>query len=154
MRFVLAIFVFLVSAYATSAQQRLIVNQTQIKEVEYRLSKLGYWTGPVDGRFDPATRSALIAFQKWERRPVTGQLTLEELDAIRISAGPKARDAGYAHVEVDLDRQVLMLVNDNGVRVLPISSGTGKPFIAIDFHRRKFDRTIRSCQAPYSIINL
>jgi lipoprotein-anchoring transpeptidase ErfK/SrfK len=75
----------------------------------------------------------LIAFQKWEGRPVTGQLTLDELEAIRSSTSPKAREPGYTHVEVDLDRQVLLVVNDNKnggrVRVLPISSGSGKPFV-------------------------
>jgi hypothetical protein len=35
-----------------------------------------------------------------------------------------------ALVEVDLDRQVLLVVNDDGgVRVLPISSGSGKPIV-------------------------
>ena len=77
-----------------------------------------------------ATRSALIAFQKWEGRPITGQLTLDELEAIRTSTSPKAREPGYAHVEVDVDRQVLLMVNDEGrVRVLPISTGSGKPFM-------------------------
>ena len=91
---------------------------------------MGYWTGAVDGVFDPATRSALIAFQKWEGRAITGQLTIVELEAIRTSASPKAREVGYEHVEVDLDRQVLLMVNDTeGVRVLPISSGSGKPFM-------------------------
>ena len=71
-----------------------------------------HWTGAVDGVFDPATRSALIAFQKWEGRPVTGQLTLDELEAIRTSTSPKARELGYGHVEVDLDRPVLLVVND------------------------------------------
>jgi hypothetical protein len=76
-----------------------------------------------------ATRSALIAFQKWEGRRITGKLTLEELEAIRNSAAPKARDTGYEHVEVDIDRQVLMLINDQGdVRVLPVSTGSGEPF--------------------------
>jgi hypothetical protein len=79
---------------------------------------------------DPATRSALIAFQKWEGRPVTGKLTLEDLDAIRSATPPKPRDAGYAHVEVDVDRQVLLIVNDdNSVRVLHTSTGSGKPFM-------------------------
>ena len=91
---------------------------------------MGYWTGAVDGLFDPATRSALIAFQKYEGRPITGQLTLDELEAIRTSASPKARELGYEHVEVDLDRQVLLMVNDEGgVRVLPVSTGSGKPFM-------------------------
>jgi N-acetylmuramoyl-L-alanine amidase len=115
------------------AQKRLpqaSLTRAQTREAERRLSDMGYWTGAVDGLFDSATRSALIAFQKWEGRPVTGRLTLDELEAIRSSTSPKARDPGYAHVEVDLDRQVLLVVNDDSrVRVLPISSGSGKPFV-------------------------
>jgi hypothetical protein len=94
---------------------------------------MGYWTGAVDGVFDPATRSALIAFQKWEGRPITGQLTLDELEAIRNGTAPEAREPGYAHVEVDIDRQVLLIINDDmdgrGVRVLPVSTGNDKPFV-------------------------
>jgi N-acetylmuramoyl-L-alanine amidase len=104
--------------------------RVQTKEAERRLSDMGYWTGAVDGIFDPATQSALIAFQKWEGRPITGALTLDELGAIRTSISPTAREPGYAHVEVDLDRQVLLIVSDAGrVRVLPISSGSDKPFV-------------------------
>jgi peptidoglycan hydrolase-like protein with peptidoglycan-binding domain len=106
------------------------LTRTQTREAERRLSDMGYWTGAVDGLLDPATRSALIAFQKWEARPITGQLTLDELEAIRTSAPPKARELGYEHVEVDLDRQVLLMVNDEGgVRALPVSTGSDKPFV-------------------------
>jgi N-acetylmuramoyl-L-alanine amidase len=102
-----------------------------IKEAEERLAELGYWTGPVDGVFDPGSRSALIAFQKWEGRETTGKLTLEELEAIRASEGPKARETGYEHVEVDVDRQLLLIVDEEGaVRVLPVSTGTDKPFLS------------------------
>src|SRR5262249_36991478 len=83
-----------------------------------------------DGIFDPGARSALIAFQKWEGRPVTGQLTLDELAALQTSSSPKAREAGYEHAEVDLDRQVLLWVNDDGrVRVLPVSTGNDKTYV-------------------------
>ena len=109
---------------------QISLKRAQTREAERRLSEMGYWTGAVDGVFDPATRSALIAFQKWEGRPVTGQLTLDELEAIRNSSSPGAREPGHAHVEVDLDRQVLLMFSDDGrVRVLPISSGSGKPFV-------------------------
>jgi peptidoglycan hydrolase-like protein with peptidoglycan-binding domain len=120
-------------AYAQRNQQRISVPATQTKEAERRLSELGYWTGPIDGQFDAASRSALIAFQKWENRSPTGQLTGEELEAIRISTSPKARDTGYAHVEVDIDRQVLLIVDERDVvKVLPVSTGSGKPFIDED----------------------
>jgi len=105
------------------------LTRAQTIEAERRLSELGYWTGPVDGRLDEGTTSALIAFQKWEGREITGKLTLRELEAIRNGVAPNPRDLGYEHVEVDVDRQVLMLVNEEGaVRVLPVSTGSDKPF--------------------------
>lgn len=106
------------------------LTRAQIREVERRLSEMGYWTGAVDGVFDPATRSALLAFQKWEGRAITGRLTLDEVEATRNGATPKPREAGYAHVEVDIDRQVLLVVSDDGgVRVLPVSTGNDQPFM-------------------------
>ncbi len=133
MKVVLTICLLLISAHSimgTPQKKRASLTRAQIIEAERRLSELGYWTGPVDGRLDEGTTSALIAFQKWEGRPVTGKLTLAELEAIRNGVSPTARDLGYEHVEVDVDRQVLMLVNeDGGVRVLPTSTGSDKPFM-------------------------
>ena len=106
------------------------MSRAQTLEAERRLSELGYWTGPVDGRLDEGTTSALIAFQKWEGRAVTAKLTLQELEAIRHAAAPKAREPGYAHVEVDVDRQVLMLIDEQDrVKVLPVSTGNDKQFM-------------------------
>ena len=135
MKSILTVYLLLISISSIASAQQSSKRHTRLsrsetREAERRLSDLGYWTGAIDGRFDLATRSALIAFQKWQGRPITGQLTLNELEAIRTSTPPGAREPGYAHVEVDLDRQVLLLVNaKDGVRVLPISSGTDKPFV-------------------------
>ncbi len=122
----------LLGASSVAAAQRsdATLNRAQTREAERRLSELGYWTGPVDGRFDSATRSALSAFQKWERRDVTGRLTIEELEAMRAAATPAPRDGNYEHVEVDIDRQVLLIIDDKErVRVLPVSTGTDKPWV-------------------------
>ena len=133
MRVVSAICLLLVSLFSSAnAQQRKRVSLTraEIKAAERRLADLGYWTGPVDGVFDEGTRSALIAFQKWEGRVITSKLTGEELEAMKASVSPTPRDGGYEHVEVDVDRQVLMLVNEEGgVRVLPVSTGNDKQFM-------------------------
>ena len=137
MKSLITICLFLVSLVSSAHAQRgpnagetpalRALTRAHIKEAEQRLSDRCYWTGPVDGRFDLATRSALIAFQKWEGRPVTARLTLDELEAIRTSTSPKARELGYSHVEVDLDRQVLMIVNEERVRLLPVSTGESLP---------------------------
>ena len=132
MKSTLTICVLLIAATSFANAQRRpgILTRAEIKEAERRLSEMGYWTGAVDGILDEGTRSALIAFQKWEGRPITGKLTIEELEAIRTATPPNARDVGYAHVEVDIDRQVLLIVNEeDDVRVLPVSTGSGKPFM-------------------------
>ena len=133
MKVVVAICLLLISLFAVGrAQQRKYVSLTraEVRAAERRLSDLGYWTGPVDGVFDAGSRSALIAFQKWEGRAVTGKLTSEEVEAMKTATAPTPREGGYEHVEVDIDRQVLMLVGEDGVsRVLPVSTGNGRQFM-------------------------
>jgi peptidoglycan hydrolase-like protein with peptidoglycan-binding domain len=126
-----AFLVLISTSWVANAQQsNPRLTRAQAKEAERLLSEKGYWTGPVDGVLDPATRSAVITFQKWEGRAITGRLTIEEIEALRSSAMPAPRDGSYEHVEVDIDRQVLLIVDDKGgVKVLPVSTGTDKPFV-------------------------
>lgn len=100
-------------------------------EAEQRLSDLGYWTGPIDGKFNSDSTHALIAFQKVERRPITGKLTLDELTALRSASRPIPRDTGYAHIEIDLERQVLFVIDESGgvLRILPVSTGNEKLYM-------------------------
>src|SRR5687767_2913400 len=106
------------------------LTRIEIKSAEQRLSEMGYETGSVNGVIDGATRSALIIFQKWERRKVTGRLSRDDFNAIMIASAPQARDSGYSHVEVDLDRQVLLLTDADGVtkKILPVSTGSNKRY--------------------------
>lgn len=102
------------------------------RQAEQRLAELGYWTGKVDGSWDEASRNALIAFQKVERLKPTGQLTRTTSDALTAANRPAPRETGAAHIEVDLIRQVLFVVDDAGAvtRVLPVSTGSGKEFVS------------------------
>jgi len=81
---------------------------------------MGYGTGG----------SALIIFQKWEGRKITGRLNRDEYEAIIAAEAPRPKDTGYKHVEVDVDRQVLLLTNDEGAisRILPVSTGSNKRY--------------------------
>jgi lipoprotein-anchoring transpeptidase ErfK/SrfK len=100
------------------------LKRAELKEAESRLSEMGYRTGSV------TTQQALITFQKWEGRKITGRLTRAELEAIRNATPPRPKDAGYKHVEVDLDRQVLLLTDDDGSvqTILPVSTGSGRHY--------------------------
>ena len=117
----------------------------EILEAEQLLSNLGYWTGPIDGTFDAASRYALVAFQKVEGRERTGRLSAAELQALRTASRPTPLETGYAHVEADLARQVLFVVDTSGTvsRVLPISSGNGEEFTSEGWTRRAVTPTGR-----------
>jgi hypothetical protein len=102
------------------------------REAEQRLADLGYGTGRIDGRWDAASRHALIAFQKVEGLKRTGQLTRAHFEILLNANRPTPRETGDAHIEVDLIRQVLFVVDDTGAvaRILPVSTGNGKVFVS------------------------
>ena len=106
------------------------VVRAEIKQAESRLAEMGYGPGRVDGVVDGNTRNALIVFQKWEGRKVTGRLTREDFDAVMNASAPQPKDSGYKHVEVDLDRQVLLLIDEDSEvkKILPVSSGSNKQY--------------------------
>ena len=122
------------SAFASTSEKKkkrsAPVTRAEAKQAEQRLKEMGFWTGPIDGVVDGNTREALIAFQKIEGMQITGRLTRRDVDAIENATPPQPKDPGYRHVEVDLDRQVLILVNDEGTvdKILPVSTGSGKKF--------------------------
>lgn len=117
----------------------------EVREAEQLLHDLGYWAGPIDGRIDELSRHALVAFQKVEGRARTGRFTRDELEALRSARRPQPRDKSYAHVEIDLDRQVLFVVGDRGEvsKVLPVSTGNGEEFTNEGWTRRAITPTGR-----------
>lgn len=128
----LLVFLILVATETVVGQtQKAALTKAEILEAEQLLNNLAYWTGPIDGLFDNASRHALTAFQKVEGRKRSGNLTRTEIEALRSADRPEPRDKTYAHVEVDLARQVLMIVDENGMvtRVLPVCSGNEKLYI-------------------------
>ena len=83
------------------------------------------------GRYGAQTASAVMAFQKHEglqRDGAAGEQVLGRLDN-PTGSGPRD-DLTGPRVEVDLDRQILFLVDEQGTRryVLNISSGSGKTY--------------------------
>jgi len=106
------------------------LSEQEISEAREHLDQLGYWVNVDVTGNDVSLRHALIAFQKIEGRERTGVLTLQELVALRVAQIPQVLETGYPHIEIDLHRQVLFVVDVAGVplRILPISSGSGEFF--------------------------
>jgi peptidoglycan hydrolase-like protein with peptidoglycan-binding domain len=104
----------------------------KIKEAEEILSNLGYWITKVDGRSDDSTRQGIIAFQKVEGMKRTGVLDDNILGKLRVANRPVAKHQGPAHVEIDISRQVILLVDDAGqvTKVLATSTGNGERYFS------------------------
>lgn len=98
-----------------------------VRELQQSLARLGYLAPRfVTGTFDSATWQAVTGFQGYERLDRTGVAGAETVALAHRADRPVARrtEAGR-HIEVDLTRQILLLVNADGsvARVVHISSG-------------------------------
>ena len=124
----LASLVFLTATESYAQRQRRTVkpqatrglSRAEVKQAQARLAEMRYGTGS----------NALVVFQKWERRKVTGRFNRDEFDAIMNADAPRPKDSGYKHVEVDISRQVLLLVGDDGElnKIIPVSTGSDKKY--------------------------
>lgn len=97
----------------------------EVLAVQQRLSDLGYWLGTPDGSFGSLTTQAVMAAQKaagLSRDGVVGPMTLAALEA---GTRPTARGGGDG-VEIDLDRQLLLVVRGGQVRTV-LNTSTGVP---------------------------
>ncbi len=102
----------------------------QVKVIQERLNELGYNAGEINGKPGPKFKHALIAFQKMNDLKRDGEISPRVLEALKNPMHPQpAQTHDGIHTEADLERQVLTVYLDNKIlRILPISSGTGKQF--------------------------
>ncbi len=133
------VFVTFFSALVFAQQQKAPAKKTaaksaitveEIAEARTLLNTLGYWLDTSATGIDQSLRQALIAFQKVEGYPRTGNLTKATLAALRKAQSPTPRDSATPHIEIDLQRQVLMMVKcgDVPLRILHVSTGSGEFF--------------------------
>lgn len=122
------------SAYANKNEKvsAAEAKAARIMEAEAVLSNLGYWITKVDGKSDDSTRQGIIAFQKVHGLKRTGVLDDKVLSLMRVAATPAPKYTGPAHVEIDISRQVIFLVNDAGqvTKVLSTSTGSGERYFS------------------------
>lgn len=100
-----------------------------VLEIQQRLSTLGYWLGEIDGHYGQLTRQAVMAFQKeadLDRDGIAGPLTRAELPT---ASRPAPHDDEGDHIEVDLERQLLLVVRGGEVQwALNTSTGNGEAY--------------------------
>jgi lipoprotein-anchoring transpeptidase ErfK/SrfK len=104
----------------------------RMQEAETLLSQLGYWVMKADGKTDASTKHALTAFQKVEGLKRTGVLNDATHERLRTASRPVPKHFGAAHVEIDITRQVLFLVDEDGTvtHILPVSTGSGERYFS------------------------
>ncbi|MGH9223818.1 MAG: L,D-transpeptidase family protein [Acidimicrobiales bacterium] len=102
---------------------------SRVRALQERLRELGYWLGTPDGSFGDLTAQAVMAFQKvngLERDGIAGATTLAALDE---AGRPEGRSTSGDLVEVDKERQVLLVIRDGEVAwAVNVSTGTEKPY--------------------------
>lgn len=95
--------------------------------IEEELRSQGYNTGEVDGQIDHQTVWMTYAFQKVAQLPVTGDFGQAEFAAMltRPKLQPRRPDLEPDHMEVDIGRQLVLVVRDGEV-VAQVHTSTGK----------------------------
>jgi hypothetical protein len=118
----------------------------EVLAVERRLDELGYWPGELDGSFDRDTGHAVVAIQKAAGLPRDGVIDPPTRQALDQGVRPTPRSAAGRVVEIDLQRQLLLVVVDGhlqttfdtstGARSTPTPRGHFKVTRQIDGLRR------------------
>lgn len=97
------------------------------RALQQRLADLGYLPASgIDGKAGPATRAAIIAFQKWQRLARDGQAGPQTLAALSHATRPTPVTTGGPgrRIEILLDRQVVLAIQDDAVvRIFHTSTG-------------------------------
>jgi L,D-transpeptidase catalytic domain/Putative peptidoglycan binding domain len=110
---------------AASSVLRLGDHGTEVGSLQRRLVDLGYFAaGGVDGVFGNRTWDAVLAFQGWERLDRDGVVGAATRHALTRARRPQPWLRVPRALEVDLDRQVLLVVRD-GTALRAIHASTG-----------------------------
>jgi peptidoglycan hydrolase-like protein with peptidoglycan-binding domain len=95
----------------------------EVLALQTSLEALGYWLGGPDGHYEHLTQQAVLAFQKANGLGRDGVAGPQTLAALAIATRPTARVLTDG-IEIDLDRQVLLVVSGGQVtHVLNTSTG-------------------------------
>ena len=127
---------------APSGTTTLPAKTNRTVTIKSMLKDRGYWISRVDSIQNDEYRSAITAFRKIHGLKHERSFSAIQFEALRSSSRPQplkkfliyaGNDTERAHIEVDLKRQVLFVVDSLGAvsKILPVSSGNGKYFTTL-----------------------
>lgn len=97
-----------------------------VATLQRRLRGLGYWVGPVNGSFGDTTQQAVYALQKVAGLTRDGVVGPKTAAALASGPVPSARTHSGHVIEVNLRKDLVMIVNNGTVsEVLNTSTGGG-----------------------------
>ena len=102
-----------------------------VKTLQRRLAALKYYPGSVDGQFGTSTLEAVWAFYETQGMTAHDYVSSAMWRALAHPKAPKVLDrkAGANRIEVNLAREVLVLYQNNKIRLIShVSSGGGYYF--------------------------
>lgn len=123
----------------------------RVLHLQQQLSDLGYWLGEPDGDFGGLTQQAVFALQKAAGIARDGVVGPQTTAALAAGTRPTSRVGGTG-VEIDLGRQLLLVVRDGHVvRSLNTSTGSGQTYVSGG--TRKTARTPTGSFAVYRMVD-
>lgn len=126
--------------------------QPTTRELQQQLVDLGFMApSGLTGTFDSQTSTAVLGFQKWANLGRDGELGAATITALQRSTRPEpARRAPGRRIEIQLRRQLALLIGDNRVvRTVHISSGAGGKTPTGSFHVYRKERY--SWSVPFKV---
>lgn len=99
---------------------------TRVKAAQQRLKHLGYFLPKVDSKFGPSTQQAVWALQKAAGIKRTGTIDARTSKALDAGRRPKAARSDYTGIEVNIKRQLLLVVKHGTVKHI-FNASTGRP---------------------------
>jgi len=69
----------------------ILVGVSHLRELQDRLQKAGYYSGPTDGTFGPALRQAIETYEAVQKLPMTGLASEDLLARLRLGPGSSSR---------------------------------------------------------------
>lgn len=117
---------------ASAAYTRVLaigMRGSDVSELQRALNESGFWCGGVDGAFGSLTQQAVWALQKSYGAARTGKVDSATWQRAMSRKRPTPRYPTLNGIEVDLTRQLLMVVRSGKVVVtLNTSTGNGETF--------------------------